>query len=79
MHHHQREIKLKDGEIVPVEIEIWPTSTLFDEGEKLRVIVAGHDIEISRDFMHTNTINGGKHIIHAGGKYDSHLLIPVIP
>lgn len=78
-HPHQREVKLKNGEIVPVEIEIWPSSTLFHEGERLRLTVAGHDIEVSKDFMHTNTVNRGKHIIHSGGKYDSHLLIPVIP
>ena len=43
-HKHQREIKLKAGEIVPVEIEIWPSSTLFERGEKLRVVVQGSDI-----------------------------------
>ncbi len=44
VHKHQREIKLKAGEIVPVEIEIWPSSTLFERGEKLRVVVQGSDI-----------------------------------
>ena len=28
---------------------------------------------------HDDTVNRGRHIIHAGGKYDSHLLVPVIP
>jgi predicted acyl esterase len=82
-HKHEKEIKLKPGEIVPVEIEIWPSSTLFDKGEKLRLVVQGSDIYFYPEEMHTNghtrTINKGRHIIHTGGKYDSHLLVPVIP
>ena len=83
VHKHAREIKLKASEIVPVEIEIWPSSTLFEAGETLRLIVQGSDIywyptEIHTD-GHTNTVNKGKHVIYTGGKYDSHLLAPVIP
>jgi len=82
-HKHQREIKLKPGEIVPVEIEIWPSSTLFERGEKLRVVVQGSDIYSYPEERHTNghtaTVNKGEHVIYTGGKYDSHLLVPVIP
>ncbi len=82
-HRHRREIKLKAGEIVPVEIEIWPSSTLFDRGESLRVLVQGSDIHAYPEERHTNghteTVNRGRHIIHTGGRYDSHLLVPVIP
>lgn len=82
-HKHQREIKLKDGEIVPVEIEIWPSGTLFEQGEKLRLVVQGRDIYTYPGEMntngHTKTVNRGEHIIYTGGKYDSHLLVPVIP
>lgn len=80
---HRKEMKLKAGEIVPVEIEIWPSSTLFEKGERLRVIVQGSDIhshpEGGHTIWHTATVNRGKHIIHTGGRFDSHLLIPVIP
>jgi hypothetical protein len=76
-------MKLKPGEVVPVEIEIWPSSTLFEQGEKLRLVVQGSDIHFYPEEMHTNghtaTVNKGRHIIHAGGKCDSHLLVPVIP
>ena len=80
---HQREIKLKAGEIVPVEIEIWPSSTLFERGEKLRVVVQGSDIcmypgQIAT-YGHMAYVNRGEHVIYTGGKYDSHLLVPVIP
>ena len=80
---HHREIKLDPGEIVPVEIEILPSSTLFERGEKLRLVVQGSDIyaypqEYHSD-GHTETVNRGEHVIHTGGDYDAHLLVPVIP
>ncbi len=82
-HTHRKDIKLKPGEIVPVEVEIWPSSTLFNPGEKLRVVVQGSDIHTYPEERHTNqhtdTVNRGRHIIHTGGSYDSHLLVPVIP
>jgi uncharacterized protein len=80
---HRQELKLKKGEIVPVEIEIWPSSTLFEKGERLRVVVQGSDIhshpEGGHTIWHTDTVNKGRHIIRTGGRYDSHLLVPVIP
>jgi predicted acyl esterase len=80
---HQREKKLKDGEIVPVEIEILPSSTLFERGEKLRLVVQGSDIYYyltdSLITGHLSSVNKGEHVIHTGAKYDSHLLVPVIP
>ena len=83
VHKHKREMKLKPGEIVPVEIEIWPSSTLFERGEKLRVVVQGSDIYWYPNERHTNghlaTVNKGEHVIYTGGTYDSHLLVPVIP
>lgn len=85
VHRHEREDLLEPGEIVPVEIEIWPSSTLFHAGEQLRLVVMGVDpfppsdlpgVEITR---HPVTRNAGTHVIHTGGDYDSHLVIPVIP
>jgi len=29
--------------------------------------------------FHPETRNAGQHIIHTGGRYDSHLLVPIIP
>ena len=80
---HQRQLKLKKGVPVPVEIEIWPSGTRYAKGEMLRVVVQGSDIYQYARWMvlarHPKTINAGAHVIHTGGKYDSHLLIPVIP
>lgn len=84
VHSHRKESRLGPGEIVPVDIEIWPSSTLFRAGESVRVVVKGMDIY--RDALpnlpfarHEDLRNAGTHIIHAGGEYDSHLLIPAVP
>lgn len=85
VHLHTREQKLKPGEIVPLDIEIWPSGTKFTAGEKLRLIVQGTDLNrYPKDkapvyFRHEASVNKGRHIVHAGGAYDSYLLVPVIP
>jgi predicted acyl esterase len=84
VHPHTREQRLSPGERVPVDIEIWPSSTRFRKGERLRVIVCGQDVQQEGPpnapfARHEDTRNRGTHVIHAGGPYDSHLLVPVIP
>ena len=76
---HQRVQKLDADEIVPVDIEIWPSSTLFEAGETIRATVQGSDVYERENRNHSDTVNDGDHMIHTGGKYDSHLLVPVIP
>lgn len=73
--------KLSKGEIVPIEIEIWPHSRIWHKGESLRVNIAGYAIRDKSWFLPTfvDSINEGKHTIHTGGKYDSYLLVPHIP
>jgi hypothetical protein len=82
-HTHLREQRLKPGQIVPVDIEIWPSGTRFLAGEQLRVVVQGGDVQQYPAGVvamgHSVTRNKGTHVIHTGGRYDSHLLIPVIP
>ena len=84
IHPHTRELPLNSGEPVPVEIEIWPSSALFHKGERLRVLVKGQDIytDIPQGpavFRHEDLRNHGTHILRTGGRFDAHLLIPVIP
>lgn len=69
--------KVQPGEIVPVEIEILPSSTLFEAGEVLRLSISGRDIlEFSR-FGHDDTVNQGNHSIFASPNQPSHLLVPL--
>lgn len=82
VHLHQREQRLAPGEVVPVEIAIWPSSTLFRRGESLRVRIQGKDIYVYDDpaqNRHLELRNAGRHIVHCGGAHDSHLLVPFIP
>ncbi|KAI8943641.1 hypothetical protein NX059_001626 [Plenodomus lindquistii] len=78
---HTRELKLKPGEIVPVEIEIWASSILCRKGERIRLVLKGSDPDPGREFgfTHPKTLNKGSHVVYTGGSYDSHLLVPVIP
>ena len=73
---HTSSLKLKPGEIVPVDIEIWPTSRLWHKGQQLRVQIAGHYIrENWFERLEWDADNKGSHIIHTGGQYDSYMQI----
>lgn len=76
---HERLLKLGPDEIVPCEVEILASATGFRSGEKLQLIIQGYDIiDVFNRFKHEETVNTGHHIIHTGGEYDSHLLVPAV-
>jgi hypothetical protein len=70
---------LKAGEIVPVDIEMYPSSTFFSNGEILQLIIASDEIIPSPIFKKSADCSHGRHVLHFGGKYDSYLLVPKIP
>ena len=76
---HQHDEKLHPGEIVPVEIALNPSSTFFRGGEGIELIVSPNEIVASPPYIKSNECNRGLHVVHLGGKYDSHLLIPRVP
>jgi putative CocE/NonD family hydrolase len=73
------ELLLKPGEIVPVDIGLYPSSTFFSSGESLQLIIASDEIISSPPYKKSAVINSGEHILHFGGEYDSYLLVPKIP
>ncbi|MGI4881298.1 MAG: CocE/NonD family hydrolase [Janthinobacterium lividum] len=84
VHPHDREEPLVPGEPVPLEIEIWPTSVRFAPGEGLRLVVQGRDLYRDNKYnlafaRHEDLRNAGRHIVRTGGRYDAHLLVPMIP
>jgi predicted acyl esterase len=85
VHTHTRVQKIAPGEIVPLDIEIWPSGTRFEAGETLRLTVQGIDInrypkdKVPVYFRHEASVNKGRHVIHAGGEHESYLLVPAIP
>ena len=74
---HDRSEKVSPGEVVSVELEILPSSTVFEAGETLRLVISGRDILEFGRFGHDDTVNHGRHELHAGGAHPSHLLVPL--
>jgi uncharacterized protein len=79
-HKHTRRLFLKPGEIVKVDVEIWPTSMAFKKGHRIRLDIQPRDGVGSQGYMHYHAdYNTGTNTIHSGGEHDSYLLLPVIP
>ncbi len=81
---HRRASKVEPGTTVPLDIEIWPSSTSFAAGEGLRLLIQSSDINKYPKtrapvyFRHEDSVNRGLHVVHTGGDYDSYLLVPLI-
>jgi predicted acyl esterase len=78
-HRHQRRLYLKPGEIVEVQVEIWPTSMVFKKDHRIRLDAQPRDGIGSTNYMHYHAdYNVGTNTIHAGGDKPSYLLLPII-
>jgi predicted acyl esterase len=79
-HTHAVEELIAPGQIVPVEIPINPIGMRWHAGEQLCLTVAGFDLigPLLPGIPVAPIRNKGEHIIHTGGKYDSHLLVPTV-
>ena len=78
--YHRHGLYLTPGEIVRVEVEIWPTSMVFEKGHRIRLDVQPRDGVGSAHYMHYHAdYNTGTNTVYAGGDWDSHLLLPIIP
>lgn len=79
---HKRELPLPDDQPVTLEIEILPSGTRFEAGDSLVLVVQGTDImrypKPALYARHEESVNHGPQLVHAGGQYDSHLLVPVL-
>lgn len=85
VHSFLEEKRFEPGEIVPVDIEMYPHSRVWHKGEYISIRLAGKFIktnwfhDVSMNHQADNGPAGTKHVIHTGGKYDSYLQIPTIP
>jgi len=79
-HTHVQEELLEPGQIVSVGIPLYPIGMRFHAGEQLRLTISGFDLidPMLPGIPLPPTRNRGEHIVHTGGKYDSHLLVPMI-
>lgn len=74
---HEKKEKVSPGTVVRLEIGIWGMGVEYDEGESLQLRISGKYQGISK-FGKDHTINKGRHWVHVGGEYDSHLILPFV-
>jgi predicted acyl esterase len=77
-HTHRRLQKVEPGQAVAADVEVLPSSTLFEAGSSLRLVVQGHELRDYPAFGHTDSVNHGRHRLFTGGRYDSFLVLPVV-
>jgi uncharacterized protein len=63
---HARAIPVQRGVSARLDIEIWPSATLFEAGSELIVEILGHDADRYPALRHSDTVNSGAHTIHTG-------------
>jgi predicted acyl esterase len=73
-HTHDEEQLLDPGEIVPIEVEIWATSMVFQRGHRIRLDVQPHDGE-----HYFSSYKRGTNTVYVGGDRASYVLLPIIP
>ncbi len=71
--------KLGAGEIVPIEIELFPVGLAFHPGESLRLTVSGFNVlgGVMPGRVTVIPDNHGRHVIHTGGEHASYLQVAV--
>ncbi|KAL5333700.1 Alpha/Beta hydrolase protein [Aspergillus crustosus] len=77
-HPHEVEEKIQPGTVVRLEIGIWAMGVEYEAGESLQLRISGHYQGISNFGTPEHVRNKGKHWVHAGGQYDSHLVLPFV-
>ena len=87
-HAHDQAQKLTPAEVVPLDVEIWPTSIVFPKGCRMVLTIGGRDLEVEGvpgRILHNHAANtgaaefGGSTRLYTGGARESYILLPVIP
>ncbi|KAM0231397.1 hypothetical protein ACHAPO_008507 [Fusarium lateritium] len=68
------------GTVAKLEVPIWPTGIVFEEGEYLTLKVSGHYMSFMEfNFLHgASHANKGRHTVHIGSDSDSYLVVPLL-
>jgi hypothetical protein len=79
---HRERTPITPGNVVALDVPIWPLGMVFGEGEGLAVIIAGHDCRLPEvDRLQPTEpldMNVGKHVLHTGGEKASFLMLPFL-
>jgi putative CocE/NonD family hydrolase len=80
-HAHTERARLGPGEVVRLNVEIWPTSMVFRKGHRVRIDVQPRDGIGSAPYTHYHADYnvGADNTVYTGGTRASYLLLPVIP
>jgi len=78
-HSFDRVEKPSTGEIVDVEIDLFPIGLVFCPGEQVRLVISAQNalgaiMPATRDYIPQNS---GKHVVHTGGDHASYLQLPI--
>jgi hypothetical protein len=75
---HETEEKIPPGQIVCLDIPLWPSGIIFEPGESIRLEIKGHEVTLPEfpalDRVPTN-LNRGKHVVHSGPEYPSSIVL----
>ena len=77
-HPHDKEEKVPPGDIMCLDIPLWPGAMIFEEGEKMRFEVKGHEVclpEFPALERKQKNLNVGRHVVHTAGKWPSKLVV----
>ena len=79
-HSFDRIEKLAPGQIVDVEIDLFPIGLAFHPGEQLRFVISSRNLvgTIMPGIREYAGANSGQHVIHTGGHYASYLQLPIL-
>jgi uncharacterized protein len=79
---HRTLQKIKPGELLKLEIGLWPGAMAFSPGEKLVVKISGHEMRLAEFpalYGAFRTINIGKHTIYCGKSgHASEIVLPFV-
>ena len=79
-HTHDERLLLKSGQIVQVQVEVWPTCMVFGKGHRIRLDIQPRDGVGAAPYTHYSAdYNTGSNTIHTGGNTASYILLPIIP
>ncbi len=79
-HSFDRVEKLAPGEVVEVDIDLFPIGLALSPGQQLRLVLSGHHLlgGVMPGVDNVPSDNHGRHIIHTGGPHASYLQLPVL-
>ena len=82
VHDHENTLAVEPGQVIEFDIEIWPSGTLFHEGETLQLVIGGTDLYVfdtgAPELRHA-TNNQGIDRLYSGPDRPSFLVLPRIP